>query len=163
MAENNPFGFDPEDLDRVVREAGEELRELKDRIFSFLEPPVAPTRTQPRPETTGEKGDGVWVVYTTEDDGVARVDQVHRTELDALRTLKGNTDPRRSVRFLLRDEREHPRSPERHRGRCRRGECHRRHRSRRRRDRRELISSSHHRGCRRRAGRVRSVVRRCGS
>ncbi|WP_418345052.1 hypothetical protein [Rhodococcus pyridinivorans] len=100
MAENNPFGFDPEDLDRVVREAGEELRELKDRIFSFLEPPVAPTRTQPRPETTGEKGDGVWVVYTTEDDGVARVEQVHRTELDALRTLKGNTDPRRSVRFL---------------------------------------------------------------
>lgn len=100
MAENNPFGFDPEDLDRVVREAGEELRELKDRIFSFLEPPVAPTRTQPRPETTGEKGDGVWVVYTTDDDGVARVDQVHRTELDALRTLKGNTDPRRSVRFL---------------------------------------------------------------
>lgn len=61
---------------------------------------MAPTRTQPRPETTGEKGDGVWVVYTTEDDGVARVDQVHRTELDALRTLKGNTDPRRSVRFL---------------------------------------------------------------
>ncbi|TWH24202.1 hypothetical protein L618_001000001660 [Rhodococcus rhodochrous J45] len=100
MAENNPFGFDPEDLDRVVREAGEELRELKDRIFSFLEPPVTPTRTQPRPETTGEKGDGVWVVYTTDDDGVARVDQVHRTELDALRTLKGNTDPRRSVRFL---------------------------------------------------------------
>ena len=100
MAENNPFGFDPDDLDRVVREAGEELRELKDRIFSFLEPPVAPTRTQPRPETTGEKGDGVWVVYTTDDDGVARVDQVHRTELDALRTLKGNTDPRRSVRFL---------------------------------------------------------------
>lgn len=100
MAENNPFGFDPDDLDRVVREAGEELRELKDRIFSFLEPPVAPTRTQPLPETTGEKGDGVWVVYTTDDDGVARVDQVHRTELDALRTLKGNTDPRRSVRFL---------------------------------------------------------------
>ncbi|MBS9375298.1 hypothetical protein [Rhodococcus sp. B50] len=100
MAENNPFGFDPEDLDRVVREAGEELRELKDRIFSFLEPPAAPTRTQPRPETTGEKGDGVWVVYTTDDAGVARVDQVHRTELDALRTLKGNTDPRRSVRFL---------------------------------------------------------------
>ncbi|WP_241384938.1 hypothetical protein [Rhodococcus sp. CH91] len=100
MAENNPFGFDPEDLDRVVREAGEELRGLRDRIFSFLEPPAAPTRTQARPETTGETGDGVWVVYTSDDEGVARVDQVHRTELDALRTLKGNTDPRRSVRFL---------------------------------------------------------------
>jgi len=42
----------------------------------------------------------VWVVHTTDDEGVARVDQVYATELDALRTLKGNTDPRRSVRFL---------------------------------------------------------------
>jgi hypothetical protein len=101
MAENNPFGFDPEDLDRVVREAGARLRDLEDRIFSFLDAPAAPTRTQPKPEpTTGEAGDGVWVVYTTDDDGVARVDQVYRTEVDALRTLKGNIDPQRSVRFL---------------------------------------------------------------
>ncbi|UYP18549.1 hypothetical protein OED52_18155 [Rhodococcus sp. Z13] len=101
MAENNPFGFDPEDIDRIVREAGEELRELKDRIFSFLDAPAAPTRTRPKTETTtGETGDGVWVVHTTDDEGVARVDQVYATELDALRTLKGNTDPRRSVRFL---------------------------------------------------------------
>ncbi|MEE2034093.1 hypothetical protein [Rhodococcus chondri] len=102
MANNNPFGFDPEDFDRVVRDAGEELREIKDRIFSFLEQPLAPPRphTAPTPGTTGEAGDGVWAVYTLDDDGVARIDQVHATEVDALRTLKGNTDPGRSVRFL---------------------------------------------------------------
>lgn len=101
MAENNPFGFDPDDIDRVVREAGEELRELKDRVFAFLDQPAAPTsRQQPRPETTGEAGDGVWVVYTADTDGVARIDQVFPSELEALRSLKGNTDPARSTRFL---------------------------------------------------------------
>lgn len=101
MAENNPFGIDPEDLDRVVREAGARLRDLEDRIFSFLDGPGPAQDARPAPEpTTGEAGDGVWVVYTTDDEGVARVDQVYRTELDALRTLKGNADPRRSVRFL---------------------------------------------------------------
>ena len=83
MAENNPFGFDPEDLDRVVREAGEELRGLRDRIFSFLEPPAAPTRTQARPETTGETGDGVWVVYTSDDEGVARAGDAVRLRAGA--------------------------------------------------------------------------------
>lgn len=102
MAENNPFGFDPDDLDRVVREAGEELRELKARIFSFLDAPARPTHAPqaPAPETTGETGDGVWVVYTCDDDGVVHIDQVYPTEVDALRTLKGNSDPNRSVRFL---------------------------------------------------------------
>ncbi|MEE2057046.1 hypothetical protein [Rhodococcus artemisiae] len=103
MAENNPFGFDPEDIDRVVREAGEELRELKGRIFAFLDQPVAaPQQSQPkpRPETTGDAGDGVWVVYTADAGGVARVDQVYPSELEALRSLKGNTDPARSARFL---------------------------------------------------------------
>lgn len=99
MAENNPFGIDPEDLDRVVREAGARLRDFEDRIFSFLDGPAPAPRPEPE-TTTGEAGDGVWVVYTTDDAGVARVDQAYRTELDALRTLKGNTDPRRSVRFL---------------------------------------------------------------
>lgn len=100
MAQNPPFGFDPEDLDRVVREAGEELRELRDRFFAFLDASAPRPRPQPRPETAGETGEGVWVVYTVDDSGVARVDQVYPSELDALRTLKGNTDPHRSVRFL---------------------------------------------------------------
>ncbi|MFD3811756.1 hypothetical protein [Rhodococcus sp. NPDC058639] len=102
MAENNPFGFDPDDLDRVVREAGEELRQLKDRVLSFLDAPEQPRspRSAPTPETTGDTGAGVWVVYTCDEDGVVRVDQVYPAELDALRALKGNTDPTRSVRFL---------------------------------------------------------------
>ncbi|WP_226437181.1 hypothetical protein [Rhodococcus yananensis] len=100
MAENNPFGFDPDDLDRVVREAGEELRDLRDRFLAFLDAPATRAQPEPRPATAGESGDGAWVVYTTDSAGVARVDQVYATELDALRALKGNTDPRRSVRFL---------------------------------------------------------------
>jgi len=102
MAENNPFGFDPDDLDRVVREAGEELRQLKDRVLSFLDAPEQPRspRSAPTPETTGDTGAGVWVVYNCDEDGVVRVDQVYPAELDALRALKGNTDPTRSVRFL---------------------------------------------------------------
>lgn len=100
MAENNPFGFDPEDIDRVVREAGEELRELKGRIFAFLDQPVARPEPAPPPETTGDAGDGVWVVYTADADGVAHIDQVYPSELEALRSLKGNTDPARTARFL---------------------------------------------------------------
>ena len=102
MAENNPFGFDPDDLDRVVREAGEELRQLKDRVLSFLDAPEQPRspRSAPTPETTGDTGAGVWVVYNCDEDGVVRVDQVYPAELDALRALKGNTDPTRSVQFL---------------------------------------------------------------
>ena len=58
MAENNPFGFDPDDLDRVVREAGEELRQLKDRVLSFLDAPEGPRAPKgaPAPETSGETG-----------------------------------------------------------------------------------------------------------
>ncbi|MEV0946710.1 hypothetical protein [Rhodococcus sp. NPDC049939] len=113
MGDSNPFGFDPDDLDRVIREAGEELRSVKDRIAKFLDQAdsqipwtglfadIAKTPgPAPEPETAGEAGDGVWAIYTVDADGLARVEQVFATELDALRAHRHNTDPQRSVRFL---------------------------------------------------------------
>ena len=58
------------------------------------------TRTRAQPETTGDAGDGVWAIYTVDDDGGAQIEQVYPTELDALRANKNNTDPTRLVRFL---------------------------------------------------------------
>ena len=58
------------------------------------------SRARTEPETTGETGDGVWAIYTVDDDGGAHIEQVYPTELDALRANKGNTDPTRKVRFL---------------------------------------------------------------
>ncbi|MDV7242173.1 MULTISPECIES: hypothetical protein [Rhodococcus] len=113
MANERPFGFDPDDLDRVIREASEELRGFKDKIVHFVEADAQipwtglfadiaarTKRPEPRPETTGDTGDGVWAIYSIDDGGVARVEEVYATELDALRAHKHNTDPRRSVRFL---------------------------------------------------------------
>jgi hypothetical protein len=106
MSNNGPFGFDPEDLDRVAREALEGVGRLFatsgeragwgaliDEIGRFSRP-----RTEP--ETAGETGDGVWAIYTVDDDGGAHIEQVYPTELDALRANKNNTDPKRKVRFL---------------------------------------------------------------
>ena len=108
-----PFGFDPEDFDRVVREAGEGLREAFDglgRLVSssgeragwsvLFDEFTRGTRSRTRPETTGETGDGVWAIYTVDDGGGAHIEQVYPTELDALRANKNNTDPTRRVRFL---------------------------------------------------------------
>ena len=53
-----------------------------------------------RGDVMGQTRDGVWVVYSVDAAGFARVEQVYRTELDALRAHKNNTDPSRSVRFL---------------------------------------------------------------
>ncbi|UNN01611.1 hypothetical protein [Rhodococcus opacus] len=113
MGDNRPFGFDPDDLDRVIREAGEELQGVKNRIVRFLDQAdsqipwtgvfadfARSPRGASKPETTGETGDGVWAIYTLDGEGVARVEQVYATELDALRAHKHNTDPHRSVRFL---------------------------------------------------------------
>jgi hypothetical protein len=99
---NGPFGFDPEDFERVVREAGEGLREALGRagwstLFDEFSRGARP-RTQP--ETTGEAGDGVWAIYTTDATGGAHIEQVYPTELDALRANKDNVDPKRRVRFL---------------------------------------------------------------
>ena len=119
MSANGPFGFDPEDIDRIAREAGDGLRDLfgqvakgmsksgaEQQFMSFLSEsgfgnsgarakPSAPTR-----ETAGDTGDGVWAIYTVDEDGSARIDQVYASELDALRAHKDNLDPQRKVRFL---------------------------------------------------------------
>lgn len=113
MGNNGPFGFDPEDIDRVVREVGAEFRDAFDKIGKLVDQPgerapwagvfnefVRTTHTDTKPETTGETGDGVWAIYTLDTDGTARVEQVYATELEALRAHKHNTDPTRQVRFL---------------------------------------------------------------
>ena len=111
MNGNGPFGLDPEEFERVIREAGDGLREAFERAgrfftasgeragWSTLLDELA-RRARPEPETTGEAGDGVWAIYTVDDNGSARVEEVYPTELDALRANKNNTDPARKVRFL---------------------------------------------------------------
>ncbi len=109
MGEYGAFGFDPDEFDRVIREGSEGLREVFERIGRFVGAPggrggwssiFEDTRQRPAPETAGEAGEGVWAIYTVDDDGAARVEQVYATELDALRANKNNVDPRRKVRFL---------------------------------------------------------------
>ncbi|MBW0017853.1 MAG: hypothetical protein JO236_09965 [Mycobacterium sp.] len=105
------FGFDPEDLDRMIREGSEGLRDAFERFSRFVTTPGERSgwstifedlgrRSRPAPETAGEAGDGVWAIYNVDADGGARVEQVYATELDALRANKNNTDPTRKVRFL---------------------------------------------------------------
>lgn len=111
MGDYGPFGFDPDEFDRVIREGSEGLRDAFERIGRFLSSSGAGTgwsaifedlsrRSRPAPETAGEADDGVWAIYTVDADGGARVEQVYATELDALRANKDNTDPKRKVRFL---------------------------------------------------------------
>lgn len=111
MGDYGPFGFDPDEFDRVIREGSEGLRDAFERIGRFLSSSGAGTgwsaifedlsrRSRPAPETAGEAGDGVWAIYTVDADGGARVEQVYATELDALRANKDKTDPKRKVRFL---------------------------------------------------------------
>ena len=115
MDDNGRFGFDPEDIDRVIRDASEGLRDAFEGTFEgisrFFTLPGDRTgwssvfedlarRTRTRPETTGEAGDGVWAIYSVSADGGARVEEVYATELDALRANQNNTDATRKVRFL---------------------------------------------------------------
>jgi len=111
MDDNGRFGFDPEDLDRVIRDASEGLREAVEGVSRFFTFPSERSglasifedltrRPRTRPETTGEAGDGVWAIYAMSGDGDARVEEVYATELDALRANRNNTDPSRKVRFL---------------------------------------------------------------
>jgi hypothetical protein len=113
MASNGPFGFDPEDIDRVIREAGEGLRDALGQFGRFIpvtgdraglaamfEEFARAARTKAQPETAGEAGDGVWAIYTVDTEGGAHIEEVYPAELDALRANKSNTDPARKVRFL---------------------------------------------------------------
>jgi hypothetical protein len=111
MDDNGRFGFDPEDLDRVIRDASEGLREAVEGVSRFFTFPGERSglasifedltrRSRSRPETTGEAGDGVWAIYAMSADGAARVEEVYASELDALRANRNNTDPSRKVRFL---------------------------------------------------------------
>jgi hypothetical protein len=111
MSNEGAFGFEPEDIDRVIREASEGLREAFDRFGRFVTVPGERSgwsmlfdhlARQPRsePETAGEAGDGVWTIYTIAADGGAHVEEVYPTELEALRANKNNIDATRKVRFL---------------------------------------------------------------
>ena len=110
MASNEPFGFDPEDLNRIFPGASDQLRGALGQFAKMFEgsggrsgpfnDSTRARRAAPEPETTGEAGDGVWVVYTVDAEGGARVEQVYAAELDALRANKHNTDSSRRVRFL---------------------------------------------------------------
>jgi hypothetical protein len=108
MGNNGPFGFDPDDFERVAREAGDGLREAFGKMFESTGERAGwgalfdefSRRSRPHPETTGEAGDGVWAIFIVGDDGIATVEQVYATEIDALRANKTNTDPKRKVRFL---------------------------------------------------------------
>jgi hypothetical protein len=111
MSNEGAFGFESEDIDRVIREASEGLRDAFDRFGRFLTVPGERSgwsllfdnlARQPRsePETAGEAGDGVWTIYTNASDGGAHVEEVYPSELEALRANKNNTDPSRKVRFL---------------------------------------------------------------
>ena len=110
MAGNESFGMNPEDMDRFMRGASEQLRGVLGKLFEqsgggagFSMPfdTGAPGRRPARePETAGEAGDGAWAIYTVDDDGSARVEQIYASELDALRANKHNTDSSRRVRFL---------------------------------------------------------------
>ncbi len=108
MSQNGPFGMDPEEFDRVLRDAGDSLRDALDRLgkraswATLLDEFTRSGRPAPQqePETTGATGDGVWAVYTVDAAGGAHIEEVYPNELEALRANKNNTDPARKVRFL---------------------------------------------------------------
>ncbi|HEY9313705.1 hypothetical protein [Williamsia sp.] len=114
MSANGPFGFDPEDIDRIAREAGDGLRDLFGQVAKgmsktgadqqfmsfFSNAGARPAPSAPTRETAGDAGEGVWAIYTVDEDGSARIDQVYSSELDALRAHKDNLDSSRKVRFL---------------------------------------------------------------
>ena len=90
MENNGPFGFDPDEFDRVLRDASEGLRDAFGKFLSgsqekaglgiLFDEFTRRSRPQPRPEpeTAGEAGDGVWAIFIVDGDGKAHVEQVYR-------------------------------------------------------------------------------------
>ena len=85
MATNEPFGFDPDDLDRIFPGMGEQLRGALGQLGRLLngsgqragwselfDDSGRHPRSSPELDTTGNTGDGVWVIYTANGDGDAR-------------------------------------------------------------------------------------------
>ena len=85
MSSNGPFGFDPDDFDRVIREAGEGLRDAVGKFLDMTGERAGwsvlfdefSRRQRREPETTGETGDGVWAIYTVDEHGGAHVEEVY--------------------------------------------------------------------------------------
>jgi hypothetical protein len=109
MASNEPFGFDPDDLDRLFPGARDQLRGALGQFARMLNASGEgrtfdefrrARRAVPASETTADTGEGVWMIYSVDPDGDARVEQVYATELEALRANQHNTDTNRRVRFL---------------------------------------------------------------
>jgi len=113
MASDEPFGFNPDDLDRFFPGAADQLRNALGQFARMLNASGAggtrpgtfdelgrSRRAAPTSETTGDTGEGVWMIYTVDADGDAQVEQVFATELEALRANRHNTDSNRKVRFL---------------------------------------------------------------
>lgn len=106
MASNDPFGFDPDDLSRMLQGAlgqfGRLLDGSDDRsgLSALFAQNTRRTGSGLERETTGDTGDGVWAVYIVDARGGAQVEQIFASELDALRANKHNTESNRKVRFL---------------------------------------------------------------
>lgn len=106
MSQNEgPFGIDPDDFDRLAREAGDHLRSvfsdfLGNQGASFGMPfTTTRKRPHPEPETAAAAGNGVWAIIA-KPGKKARVEQVFPTEIEALRANQHNSDDHRRVRFL---------------------------------------------------------------
>ncbi len=112
MSENRPFGFGADDFDRTARMVGEGIRDAIRGLGGLIDEfgvetvhvssagPGVTSVSYPRRRTTGDAGEGVWAIVLVGEDGCATVEQVHASELDALRANSSNTDGHRRVRFL---------------------------------------------------------------
>ena len=110
MSNNGPFGFDPDDFDRVVREAGEVFA-TPSAMCSSSPANVAGWRRAIRsvgrrsrtPGTRNHRRDRRRVSGPSSSSATTASRPSNRCtppRLDALRANKYNTDPKRKVRFL---------------------------------------------------------------
>ena len=94
MANQGPFGFGSDDFDKFAREATEGLREVVGSLFADTGAPKAP----PEPETTGQKGDGVW--RSTASTMPARRRSISSTPPNSMRCGHTRTTPTRVDGFV---------------------------------------------------------------